>query len=515
MPTVVFELCNTYPVCICVLLFIKGHFSCYYTESTVCNPNPCLHNGTCAVVDSNERFTCDCEGTGYRGPTCNRGIVSISSIPTIIKNAPSTMLEIAASPDEALTVRIQSNNGKRLQVTPSQVTITYPETKAQFNITGRQSGRYTLNYGISGRSADSFAPLENSIVLVTTQRSGSSFRYFQAVDTNVGILKESCCAPDISVLSGCPMSIDKVELLSTCSWQQSGQSYTTSGVVFSQFSELSLPLSIAGIKVTLSQNSMLTELPQSSSSSNCIPCDANQNNIADPTRPLPPQYEKCYYYNFTIVDFEDLLTSRSLGNTYLNRVGAILPKWIRITSTRDQNPNFNIDDYSSSLVIPADLAGIPGCGEIAADEPGLYSVFRYGRSLVSIISGLPLFYFPGPSDEPLCFAVNLCKGTSSPVFVQLAPSLQTNIKSLLFLRQFVARGWEFTIPSAAIYNTPKSVFVANSYWNGSALYQPSLPPFDLMMKTEVTVDFSSGTLDIGFDFSGSVHYLFNRAMVSI
>ena len=487
----------------------------YYTESSICDPNPCLHNGTCAAVDSIEGFTCDCEGTGYNGPTCNRGIVTIQSIPTIIEDEPSTMLEISASPDEALTVRIESNNGERLQVTPSQVTITHPETKAQFNIKGKQSGRYTLNYVLSGRNADSFAPLGDSIVLVTTRRSGSSFRYFQAVDTNRGILRESCCAPDTSVFSGCPMSTDEVELLSTCSWQQSGQSYTTSGVVFSQFSDLSLPLSITGIKVTLSENSLVTELPQSPSSSTCAPCDANQNKIADPTRPFPPEYEKCYYYNFTIVDFEDLLTTRSLGNTYFNRVGTILPSWIRITPTRDQNPSFNIDDYSGSLAVPADLTGIPGCGEIVADEPALYSVPRYGRSLVSILSGLPLFYFPGPSDAPLCFAVNLCKGTSSPVFVQLAPSVQTNIKSLLFLRQYVAHGWEFTIPSAAIYNTPKSIFVTNTYWNGSALYQPSLPPFDLMMKTDVTVDFSSGTLDVGFDFSGSVYYLFNRMMVSV
>ena len=490
-------------------------YFCYYTESSICDPNPCLHNGTCAAVDSIEGFTCDCEGTGYSGPTCNRGIVTIESIPTIIENQPSTMLEISASPDEALTVRIQSNDEKGLNVTPSQVTITYPETKAQFNIQGKQSGRYTLNYVLSGRNADSFATPEGSAIFVTRPRSGSSFRYFQAVDSNTGVLKPSCCAPDTSVFSGCPMSTDEVELLSTCLWQQSGQSYTTSGVVFSQFSGLSLPLSITGIKVTLAQNSLVTELPQSPSSSICAPCDANQNKVADPTKRFLPEYEICYYYNFTIVDFEDLLTSRSLGTTYLNRVGAILPSWIGIRLFSDQNPSFNIDDYSSSLVVQADLSGIPGCAEIVADEPGLYAVLRYSQTLASFINRLPLFYHPSPSDAPLCFAVNLCKGTSSPVFVQLAPSVQTNIKSLLFLRQYVARGWEFTIPSAAIYNTPKSILVNNIYWNGSALYQPSLPPFDLMMKTDVTVDFSSGTLDIGFDFSGNVHYLFNRMMVSV
>ena len=165
--------------------------------------------------------------------------------------------------------------------------------------------------------------------------------------------------------------------------------------------------------------------------------------------------------------------------------------------------------------VPADLTGIPECAEIVADEPGLYSVLRYGRSLVSFISGLPLFYRPSLLDAPLCFAVNLCKGTSTPVFVQLPPLVQRNIKLLPFLQPYISRGWKFTIPSAAIYNTPKSTLVNDTYWNGSALYEPSLPPFDLMIRTDVTVDFSSGNLGVGFDFSGSVYYLFNRMMVSI
>ena len=487
----------------------------YYIESSICDQNPCLHNGTCAAVDSIEGFTCDCEGTGYNGPTCNRGIVTIQSIPTIIENAPSaTMLEIAASPDDALTVRIQSNDKKGLTVTPLQVTIKYPETKAQFNIEGKQSGRYTLNYDLSGHSADNFATPEDSAIFVTKQRFGSSNRYFQAVNSNTGILKQSCCALNTTIYFECPMTAEKVQLVSTCSWlPRKGQLYTTSGIVFSNFSNLSLPLSIAGIDVTFAQNTFVTEPPQSSSSSTCTPCDANQNNIADPTKPVPSEYENCYYYNFTIVDFEDLLTSRSLGTTYLNHVGAILPSWISISPFREQNPSFNIDDYSGSLVVQDDLSGVPGCAEIVADEAGVYSVFRYSRTLTSFISRIPLLYRPTPSDAPLCFAVNLCKGKSSPVFVQLAPSAQTNIKSLPFLQRYISRGWEFTFPSVAIFNTPKSIIVTYTYWNGSALYQPSLPSFDLMMKTEVTVDFSSGILGVGFEFFGNVHYLFNRLMV--
>ena len=43
---------------------------CRYSGSQ-CNTYPCLHNGVCR--EGWNRFTCDCSGTGYRGPTCRLG----------------------------------------------------------------------------------------------------------------------------------------------------------------------------------------------------------------------------------------------------------------------------------------------------------------------------------------------------------------------------------------------------------------------------------------------------------
>jgi len=420
-------------------------------------------------------------------------------------------IQLAASPDEALTVRM--DGGENLQVMPSEITITYPEKSAEFRIIGMQSGHYTLRYYLSGRNADSFPRPADSSIFVSSGESGSSFQYFQALGSPLGILSESCCVNDTALLSECPMSTEKVELHSTCAWERSDQSYTTSGIVFSRFSDLSLPLSILGINVTHSRDSLVTEIPQSPTSSACTPCDANRNNIVHPTLPFRPEFENCYYYNFSTNDVEDFLTTRSLGTTYLSRIRALLPTWITLTPVPGGDTSFTIDDYVSNLVVSEDISGVTGCNEIIANEPGLYSVFRYGRTVLLSIGTLRTF-IPSHSAAPSCFAVNLCRGMTSQVFIQLTSApVQNRIKTLSFIRPYNTRGWEFTIRSAAIFNTPESFFVNNTYWNGLKLYQPLEPPIDLMMKADVTVGFNSGTLAVGFDFSGIVHYLFNRMQV--
>ena len=455
---------------------------------------------------------CDCEGTGYEGPTCDVGLVTISSIPTLTQNVQSPTFQLAASPDEALTVEM--DGGENLIVTPSEITITYPEKNGEFTIMGMQSGHYTLRYTLSGSNADSFSPLADSSIFVSSGQSGSSRQYFQALESTIGILSESCCVPDTAVYSGCPMSTEQVMLHSTCAWETNGQSHTTSGIVFSRYSDLSLPLSITGIKVTLSRDSLVTELPQSPTSRACTPCDANRDNIVHPTIPFRPEFRNCYYYNFNTNDVEDFLTTRSLGTTYLTHILPLLPAWLTLTQFSGSATNFNIDDYVSSLVAPEDISGVTGCNDIIANEPGLYSVFRFGRLVFAFVSRQPLLYNPSRSAAPLCFAVNLCKGMTSPVLVQLtSAAVQNRIKFLSFLRPYNARGWVYTIRSAAIFKTPKSVPVTKMYWNGLELYQPSLPPFDLMMKADVAVGLTSGTLSVGFDFSGIVHYLFNRMQV--
>ena len=407
------------------------------------------------------------------------------------------------------------DGGKNLQVMPSKITITYPEKSAEFTIMGMQSGRYTLRYYLSGSNADSFSHPADSSIFVSTGQSGSSFQYFQAVVGTVGILNESCCVPDTAIYSECPMSVEKVELNSTCAWETNGQSYYTSGIVFSRYSDLSLPLSIIGINITLSRNSLLTKLPQSPTSAACTPCDANQNNMVHPTLPFRPEFENCYYYNFSTNDVEDFLTTRSLGTTYLSRIRSLLPTWITFTPVLNGDTTFTIDDYVSSLVVSEDISGVIGCNEIIANEPGLYSVFQYGRPVLLSISTLRTV-IPSHSAAPSCFAVNLCQGMTSPVFIQLTSApVQNSIKTLSFLRPYDnTGGWEFTIRIAVIFNTPESVPVTSTYWNGLEFYQPSLPPLDLKMKADVTVRFNSGTLAVGFDFSGIVHYLFNRTQVT-
>lgn len=42
-------------------------------RNDVCNPNPCLHGGSCIQISQQPGYKCRCEGTGYFGLRCNRG----------------------------------------------------------------------------------------------------------------------------------------------------------------------------------------------------------------------------------------------------------------------------------------------------------------------------------------------------------------------------------------------------------------------------------------------------------
>lgn len=39
----------------------------------MCDPNPCLHGGTCIQISQHPGFRCRCEGSGYYGLRCDRG----------------------------------------------------------------------------------------------------------------------------------------------------------------------------------------------------------------------------------------------------------------------------------------------------------------------------------------------------------------------------------------------------------------------------------------------------------
>ena len=484
--------------------------------SDVCttNSNPaCEHGGNCTATDSTN-FVCDCEGTGYRGKTCNIGIMRTPEIPPIIVDQLSRPLDITASPDEELTIAIEG--GDEFDVTPANITIRSPQKGAQFQLRGVNPGHTTLSYVLSGPSTDSFNKPGPTSILVSKSRPGISLRYFTALETSHGQLIESCCVP-ADILFQCPMSTEEVHFQSSCQWTSSGSSYTTTGVVFSRSRGLSIPLSVAGIYINISRamRSLYAELPEVSVSS-CTPCESNRGNEVTERRTissLPPEATSCYYYSYDVPDLQDFLLTNSLVVTYLSRIDPLIPPWLHLILLGRSNA-FGSDDYLTILAQREDIQGVEGCENVQADDLGLYSILRYNRFMRVIISGQTEVYRADASLVPVCFAVNLCKGTDSPLYIGLSPSAQGLVQSLNFFTEYTDRDWDFTIFSAALFNTLARVTVDGMYWNGRVFYRPQLPAFDLLVRADATMIFSSGRLQTEVELSGTAYYVYNHHEVS-
>ena len=496
---------------------IQSILCAYITEIDPCTTNPCEHNGLCTKLTSesfNEvTFECDCEGTGFEGPTCNRGILSIPTIPKLEEDE-ETSFELSAATDMELEIDFESNS-RRLRVTPFKTTLSPRKNSAQFNVTGSRAGQYSLGYSLRGPGSNIFDPPGQSPILVGSKRDQSEInRYFTLLNNEVGTITESCCQPSMLSYQECPMTTGAVEFLSTCRWTEENPFFKSNGIVFARFNSLSVPVSINGINIDRSEGSIATSV----NSGNCGSCrDNGKNNIrfVDVT----PEVKSCYFLPFSAGDTEDLLVSRSLARTYTDRIRSLFPPWISLSipSGRDLTADvFQNIDYFSRLAEQEDVTGIEGCEHVVADDPGLYSALRYNWLFQLSLDDATLNYSP-EGVQPICLAVNLCRATQSPIFVGVPSDLQSAIKGLPMLQPYVNQGWSFSVDSATLYNTSRSIAVSGSYWNGMSLFTPNLPDADLRISTRASIAYSSTPqtlVHVQLEITGSLFYYYSNDNVS-
>ena len=145
-----------------MLLFLIIDFQ-FFSESTVCTPNPCTHSGRCSP--DIRSFTCDCTDTGYIGSTCQIGIVTVPQLPVLRVNVTTDGLVLRVKPDNTLTVHMVTSSGN-LTVSPQSITFNSSTTSATFKLLGLFTGFYTLSFKLSGTDALNFKIPFPSIVYV-------------------------------------------------------------------------------------------------------------------------------------------------------------------------------------------------------------------------------------------------------------------------------------------------------------------------------------------------------------
>ena len=497
-------------------MVLTSEFTAHFPESNVCQLDTCKHNGACSPSEP-VPFTCDCEGTGFTGPTCNTGIVSTPMIPTLTVGMRSEALVLSAPAEQGLMIR--AYGGDHLQISPREFQFTPTNKSATFVVKGTAPGFFVIQYNLTGQDASNVMPPVVSPVFVTEPVSdGDGSNYFEELGIVTGLLQESCCTPkDISFL--CPMSSlsNRIMIKSACEWTSKSDSVvSTGGVVFAANNNFSLPLSIAGIEVHSSsvgtgmeRSVRRVELSQDPAD-DCKACRENENN------------PECYHYSFTTTDTQLFLQNRSLAFTYLERVRPVLfPAWLDIFID-DEIPGpisnvFEPYETTTELVKPEDISLLTGCQNLEVDQSSqtLYSVLRYGRTISALIDGENVTYIepqsassPGASD-PICFAVDLCQGQLSPIHVDLSGPTRELLVSQ-FLREYsVNRGWDIMVHSVTLSKARMAVdSITSLYWNGTSFFQPELPQSDVTVNTESRMPFRSGQLHVSMNFIGKLYYLY-------
>ena len=497
-------------------MVVTSEFTAHFPESNICQPDTCKHNGACSPSGP-ITFACDCEGTGFTGPTCNTGIISTPMIPTLTVGMRSEALVLSAPAEQGLMIR--ARGGDHLQISPREFQFTPVNKSATFVVKGTAPGFFMIQYSLTGQDASNVMPPVGSPVFVTEavdDRNGTN--HFEELGIVTGLLQESCCTPkDISFL--CPMSSlsNRITIRSACQWiSKSDNVVSTGGVVFAANNNFSLPLSIAGIDVHSSsvgtgmeRSVHHVELSQDPAD-DCKACRENENN------------PECYHYSFTTTDTQLFLQNRSLAFTYLERVRpGLFPAWLDIFIDDEvSGPISNVfEPYETSteLVKPEDISLLTGCQNLEVDQSSqtLYSVLRYGRTISALIDGENVTYIepqsassPGASD-PICFAVDLCQGQLSPIHVDLSGPTRELLVSQ-FLREYsVNRGWDIMVHSVTLSKARMAVdSITSLYWNGTSFFQPELPQSDVTVNTESRMPFRSGQLHVSMNFIGKLYYLY-------
>ena len=461
------------------------------SESDPCSPNPCLHDGVC--IPARNDFNCDCSGTNYTGTTCNIGIILLPPIPILTKGQTHN---ITVSTNFALAKRVSILLFEDGEPQRRYIVLRKGNQADTLHFTPIEPGIHTITHRHTEKHLFEVQPSKITIfVQEPSEKNTPINHYFTTLGLRVGQLKKGCCFPQDRLSFSCPESTQHVTLKAACQWKNDGNTHWAPGVIFADGYNLSLPISVAGYQY--SQNSGGSVL---SDTSECTPCDSNESVCMQQT----PLDDDCYCYNFTGQDTQDFLNTRALGLSYIEQIQSLLPTWLKLQgvilkSTTTQSEHAYLAPIVQSHV---DIKATEGCNEITPTTHGIYSVLRYASTLSGEIDGQMYTYnnTKGSSD-PLCFAVNLCQGKESPVFMQLSRTIQ-NIVVSEHLRRFVDKEWEIQLNTVMVSRSQIVTIINHAFWNGIKTIIPPLIKFDVRVTICIQAVFRSENIKMNVTFKG-------------
>ena len=466
-------------------------------ESGPCTPNPCSHGGTCSVIG--DSFICDCMGTNYTGLTCNTAVIYLPEIPSLTQyERHSVVVSTDLDIPQSLKILFLKAGVKRPLISLQLQTIRKNDMDY---LRFEMAGIHTITYGLVPKNVFEVRPSQLAIfVREESEHSHELNIYFTTMKVKVGQLKESCCVLQDELSLTCPDSTQEVALKAACQWKKDSNTYLAPGVIFAMGRSLSLPVSVAGYQY--SQNGEGSLPPDISE---CTHCNSGEPICTQHA----PSDDDCYCYNFTGSDTQDFQNTRALGLTYMEQIQILMPEWLRIWVNLNHSrftSQFSVYDYLAPVLqINNNIEKQAGCSKIVTMTSGVYSVLRYDKTLSAEINGQQYTSTENSNsrngNDPMCFAVNLCQGISSPVYMQLSQSIQ-NILITEYLHNFTTKGWIIQLNTITVYRPKPFTPSVQKFWNGMKMVVPSTIMVDTSINTNTEAVLWSEYLNMTVMFTG-------------
>ncbi|CAI8033854.1 P-selectin, partial [Geodia barretti] len=463
-------------------------------ESSKCSPNPCLNGGFC--IEDETDFTCVCNGTatGYGGETCKAVIVNFEPIPPVTNGLD---FQITLYTDvKGFSERVRVN-------------IDRPKARRVLRVNGGEKSPATVTGAIGvvrvslPRSTPKvmYVPRERN-VYISGGSDNETQSYFERFNLTRGLLQPSCCSADDHVTLSCPGgSTQSISLLSPCQWSTTNVKVTrANGAVFAKSGSLSLPTSVSGLRYREIRNTRYTN-DLRATPSECKVC--SECNNTDPT---------CYCYIHTQQDTAVFLQTRALAFTYISQIKSLLPPWLELLVDLQmslESTGATKNDLFAPITRPSEpVSSFEGCDKLTTLEGSRYSVLRHDKTLSAVIDSQRYDYREdnetGTTGDVMCFAVDLCHKSESPVHMQLSQPIN-DILVYQYLRGFTDRQWNILLNTVSVFKQSVTQSSDGMFWNGVEMISFPGIETDVSVNGYVLSKFhENNSLDMDIEFNGDV-----------
>ena len=384
------------------------------------------------------------------------------------------MFTIYASPDEEIFITPNANN---CTFTPAQITITAPDTSGEFSVTCWGSGAVTVSFVLEGPSAENYAtPSPLILYIIPGPRTTGEMDVFERLSIPVGTLPVGTYRETVTFIE------TEITLSSTSGWCRDGDILSTTGTVYIQNDEFTVPTALQG--ATIDSNTLEVQYTD--------PFDVN---------------ESCSMSDYSANDIQDFISQNSLANQYFDGVSTLFPSWLEFLANSQANvTSVSKNDFIINLEPGSEVVQRLPCSSLPIETENLCIVLPYTGSLQVTVGGFNVTF---ESQNGVCFVSSVTGGASSPFFIGgFDDAIEQNALSMLgFMEDLAKNGWNVELGSVGLGNSAPvaTEMTFNPFRTSFGMTTGTLPAPDVWMNGNVDKEFGSTTSGFNIELDGDAY----------